>query len=277
MIYLNVEINGNYGEDTFWTWFQREFPSSKFEIPTELKDEDIVLRYSTLGFLPIIGKQVALCWGLYPQIDNFFGTDMYDNIMQKVYETARYSTYRIVATKESVKDYIRFGSVDIIPMGVDTNIFIPMNNKKELKEKYNIPKNKRIGIWIGSYHPMKGFGELLKYASENPDIYWIIIWELQQEEIYMPNASNYFKISQTQIAELINCADFFLSTNKLSSYFMLEWEAMACDIPFVIIENSTREFYPSANPRDDVFKRGWDRVSVKKLWEQFLIRRGVKW
>lgn len=277
MIYLNAEIKSNYGEDTFWTWFQREFPSSKFEIPSELRDEDIVLRYSTLGFLPIMGKQVALCWELYPQMANFFGIDMYDNIIQKVYETARYSTYRTVATKESVKDYSRFGSVDVIPIGVDTNIFKPMDNKKELKEKYNIPKDKKIGIWIGTYHPMKGFDELLKYASENPNIYWIIVWKWQQEALEMPNASNYIQIPQYQIAELINCADFFLSTNKLSSYFMSEWEAMSCNIPFVIIESSKREFYPSENPRDDVFKRGWDRVSVKKQWENFLSERGVKW
>ena len=277
MIYLNVETKNNLWEDNFWTWFQREFPSSKFEIPQELKDDDIVLTYSTLGFLPIIGKQAALCWELYPLMQNFFGIDMYDNIMQKVYETARYSTYRIVASKERVKDYIRFGSVDIIPIGVDTNIFKPMDNKEELKEKYNIPKNKRIGIWIGTYHPIKGLDNLLKYASENSDIYWIIIWEFKEEALEIPNSSNYIQIPQHQISELINCADFFLSANKLSSYFTIEWEAMACNIPFVIIESSKREFYPSQNPRDDVFERGWDRNSVKKQWEEFLSQRGVKW
>lgn len=277
MIYLNTEIKNNYDEYSFWNWFKREFPSSKFEVPSELKDEDIVLRDSTLGFLPIIGKQVALCWELYPKMANFFSIDMYDNVMQKIYESARYSTYRTVAIKESVKDYRRFGSVDIIPIGVDTNVFKPMNDKVKLKEKYNIPKNNKIGIWIGTYHPIKGFDELLKYASENPNIYWIVIWECQQEALEMPNASNYVQIPQSQIAELINCADFFLSTNKLSSYSMVEWEAMSCNIPFVIIETSKREFYPSENPRDDVFERGWDRVSVKNKWENFLSDRGIKW
>ena len=277
MIYLNAEVKSGLGEDTFWTWFEREFPSSKFEVPVTLNDEDIVLRYSTLGFLPIEGKQVALCWELYPQMKEFFDIDMYSTIMDRIYSTARYSTYRTVATKNSVKDYERFGSVNVIPIGVNTELYKPMDNKKELRDKYNIPKNKKVGIWIGTYHPMEGFSELLKYARNNPDIFWIIIWKWQKEALEMPNAINFVQIPQQQISELINSADFFLSTNKLSSYFMSEWEAMACNIPFIIIEGQKREFYPSDNPRDDVFNMGWDRHSVKKQWKDFFLQRGVKW
>ena len=277
MIYLNAEVKSGLGEDTFWTWFEREFPSSKFEVPVTLNDEDIVLRYSTLGFLPIEGKQVALCWELYPQMKQFFDIDMYSTIMDRIYSTARYSTYRTVATKNSVKDYERFGSVNVIPIGVNTELYKPMDNKKELRDKYNVPKNKKIGIWIGTYHPMKGFSELLKYARNNPDIFWIIIWKWQKEALEMPNAINFVQIPQQQISELINSADFFLSTNKLGSYFMSEWEAMACNIPFIIIEGLKREFYPSDNPRDDVFNMGWDRHSVKKQWKDFFLQRGVKW
>lgn len=277
MIYLNCEVKSALGEDTFWTWFEREFPSSSFEIPSKLNDNDIVLRYSTLGFLPVVGKQVALCWKLYPHMANFFGVDMWDDRLQKIYETARYSTYRTVATQESVKDYERFGSVDVIPIGVNTDMYRPMEDKRELRSKYEIPQNRKVGIWIGTCHPMKGYDELIKYAAHYPDIYWIIIWKWQMEALEMSGASNFIKIPEQQISELINCADFFLSTNKLSSYFISEWEAMACNIPFVIIETSKREFYPSDRSRNDVFERGWDRISVKRKWEKFLSDRGVGW
>lgn len=277
MIYLNCEVKSALGEDTFWTWFEREFPSSSFEIPSKLNDNDIVLRYSILGFLPVVGKQVALCWKLYPQMVNFFGIDMWDDRLQKIYETARYSTYRTVAMQESVKDYERFGSVDVIPIGVNTDMYRPMEDKRELRSKYEIPQNRKVGIWIGTCHPMKGYDEFIKYAAHYPDIYWIIIWKWQMEALEMSGASNFIKIPEQQISELINCADFFLSTNKLSSYFIFEWEAMACNIPFVIIETSKREFYPSDRSRNDVFERGWDRISVKRKWEKFLSDRGVGW
>lgn len=277
MIYLNCEVKSGLGEDTFWTWFEREFPNSSFDVPEKLNDDDILLRYSTLGFLPIEGKQVAICWELYPQMIDFFGIDMWDDRLQKIYSTARYSSYRTVATQESVKDYERFGSVEVIPIGVNTDMYRPMDNKKELREKYNIPQDKEVGIWIGTCHPMKGFDELLKYASKNPDIYWICIWKWEMEATRMDNALNFVQIPQEQIAELVNCADFFLSTNKLSSYFMAEWEAMACDIPFRIIETTKREFYPSDHPRNDVFERGWDRKSVSQQWKKFFSERGVSW
>jgi hypothetical protein len=266
------------GEDTFWTWFKREFPSSSFVIPKKLNDDDIVLRYSTLGFLPVEGKQVALCWELYPQMKELFASNQYDTILEKVFECARYSTYRTVATETSIADYKQFGSVDVIPIALNTDLFKPLDNKKELRKKYNLPMDKEIGIWIGTCHPMKGYSELLKYASDNPHIYWIIIWKWDDEAMPMKDAINFIKIPQNQINELLNAADFFASTNRLKSFFMAEWEAMASNIPFKFIGNLPNvEFIPSKNPRNDVFAKGWDRLSAKKKWEFFLSKRGIKW
>ena len=53
MIYLNAEVISGLGEDTFWTWFKREFPTSSFDKPKTLTEKDIVLRYSTLGPLNV--------------------------------------------------------------------------------------------------------------------------------------------------------------------------------------------------------------------------------
>lgn len=277
MIYLNCEVKSGLGEDTFWTWFEREFPSSSFEVPEKLNDEDIVLRYSTLGFLPIQGKQVALCWELYPQMKELFGSCQWDGVLENVYETAKYSTYRTVASELTAGEYRQFGSVEIIPLGLNTDLFKPLDNKEELRKKYDLPLDKEIGIWIGTCHPMKGYSELLKYASEHPEIHWIVIWKDEGQSMTMKGASNFIQLPQVQINELLNAADFFLSTNKLKSYFMVEWEAMATDIPFRLYGNDTPEFILSDHPRNDLFERGWDRASVKKQWEKFLSERGVKW
>lgn len=277
MIYLNAEVVSGLGEDTFWTWFKREFPTSSFDIPTKLNDEDIVLRYSTLGFLPVVGKQVALCWELYPEMKRVFGSDQWNPTLAKIYETARYSTYRTVATNFSVADYSGFGSVDIIPIGVDTNLFRPLQNKKELRKRYGLPINKKIGIWIGTLHPMKGFSELLKYAEQNSEIYWVVVWKWQPEAGELHNASNYVKIPQNTIVELLNAADFYAMTSKLKPFYMAEWEAMACDVPVVNIAETEREFVISDHPRDDVFKYEWDRESVKNRWRKYLSERGVTW
>lgn len=276
MIYLNCEVASGLGEDTFWTWFKREFPKSCFDIPKKLNDNDIVLRYSTLGFLPVKGKQVALCWELYPQMKKIYDLNLWDEKLEKIYETAKYSTYRTVATEKSVEDYNKFGSVDVIPIGVNTELFKPLKDKMALRKKYDLPKDKKIGVWIGTIHHMKGYADLLKYSAENRDVFWINIWKWDREAAYMENARNFTQIPQEQIAELINAADFFLCTSRLNSYYMAEWEAMACDIPFVHIGIEKREFVTSEHPREDVFQRGWDRNSVKLKWEKFLYERGVE-
>lgn len=277
MIYLNAEVISGLGEDTFWTWFHREFPSSSFKIPNMLNDNDILLRYSTLGFLPISGKQVSLCWELYFDMKEEFQTNQWDPVINRIEESARYSTYRTVATITTKRFYDRFGSVEIIPIGIDTNLFKPLNNKKELRNKYDLPLNKTIGIWIGTNHPMKGYGSLLKYSKENPDIYWIVIWKTKLESSFMVNAKNFIQINQYTLVELFNCADFFLSTSLLKPFYMAEWEAMACNIPIIIVGKQPKDFLPSSEPRNDVFKLGWDRNSVKLKWEDFFINRGVQW
>jgi glycosyltransferase involved in cell wall biosynthesis len=277
MIYLNAEVVSGLGEDTFWKWFKREFPNSSFSVPKKLEKEDILLRYSTLGFLPITGKQVALCWELYPEMKRVFNSCQWDDRLSLVYQTARYSTYRTVATEYSVKDYETYGSVNVIPIGVDSDLFKPIPEKEALRNKFGIPQNKTIGIWVGTLHPMKGFSELLKYASSNPEIYWIIVWKWEQEAGMLEGVSNFVKVPQDTLCELINASDFMLFTSRLKPFYMAEWEAMSCNVPIIFAGEKNREFDVCTNPRDTLFKLGWDRKSVKKMWENFLSERGVQW
>ena len=277
MIYLNAEVVSGLGEDTFWTWFKREFATSVFKEPTELEDCDVVLRYSTLGFLPVIGKQVALCWELYPAMKERFGLTLWDDKIAAINETARYATYRTVGSELTRADYEGFGSVEVIPIGVDVDLFRPLPNKEELRAKYDLPTGGEIGVWVGTAHPMKGFVLLLEYARHHPDIHWIIICKTEHESLTMSGASSFVHIPQQTCCELINAADFFLSTSLLRPFFMAEWEAMACNVPVRIIGDPHKEFTPSADPRNDLLGRGWDRPAVKKRWEEFLAERGITW
>jgi glycosyltransferase involved in cell wall biosynthesis len=274
VIYLNPEIKSGLGEDTFWTWFAREFPSSSFDVPGHLDDCDIVLRYSTLGHLPIPGKQVALCWELYPAMRDRFGLSEWDAKIAKVHECAAGATYRTVASELSVAEYARHGSVDIIPIGVDTDLFQPLGDKAALRAKHGLPLDREIGVWVGTAHPMKGYALLQSYAAEHPDVFWVVICKTQAEAV---PCATHVHASQEVIAELMSAGDFFLSTSLLRPFFMAEWEAMACDIPMRLIGDTGKEFVPSEHPRDDVLSRGWSRHAVKSDWGAYLSERGVTW
>jgi len=277
VIYLSPEVVGALGEDTFWTWFKREFPSSTFGIPWRLRDDDIVLRYSTLGFVGRAGKSLALLWELYPEMKAYLNSAVWDVRINKVYECARFSTCRTVASSLMRTYYDEFGSVDVLPIGVDADLFVPLEKKDTLRAKYGIRRDREVGIWCGTNHPMKGFDLLRAYASANPEIHWIVVWKWQSEANHMPQASNFVSLPQQSLCELMNAADFFLSTSRLRPFYMVEWEAMGCNVPMRIVGRGDKDFTPSENPRADVFEHQWDRPSAKRLWAAYLESKGVRW
>jgi glycosyltransferase involved in cell wall biosynthesis len=277
MIYLNAEVISGLGEDTFWTWFKREFPSASFGVPTKLGDGDVVLQYSTLGFVNRAAKSIGLLWELYPEMKEQLKSTQWDARLAKVYECARFSTYRTAASHLMVPFYECFGAIDVLPIGVNTDLFKPLPEKIALRDKYNIPKERTIGIWCGTTHTMKGFDRLVAYANLNPDIYWIIVWKWESEAGFLPGASNFTKVPQQTLCELMNAADFFLCSSRLRPFYMIEWEAMACNLPMKILDNIQKDFVPSSNPREDIFRLHWDRESAKKLWSDSLSRKGVIW
>lgn len=277
MIYLSAEVVSGLGEDTFWTWFKREFPSSSFAVPKKMRDEDAVLRYSTLGFVNRPGKSVALLWELYPAMKEQLKSSEWDGMLSKIYECARFSTYRTVASRLMVPFYEQFGTVDVLPIGVDTDVFKPLPNKEALREKYRIPGRRTVGMWCGTIHPMKGFHQLAGYAKLHPDVYWIVVWKQESEAGHLPGASNFVKVSQATLCELMNAADFFFCCGLLQPFYMVEWEAMACNLPVRVPGNLEKDFIPSPNPREDIFRLHWDRGSARKLWANYLARKGIVW
>jgi glycosyltransferase involved in cell wall biosynthesis len=277
MIYLHPQVVSGLGEDTFWTWFQREFPSASFDFPRNLSFQDVLLQYSTLGFANRSGKSIALLWELYPEMKYQLGSSQWDYVIEKTCECARFSTYRVVASPLAAPYYEEYGKVDILPIGVDCDLFKPLADKQTLRGKYNIPQNRVVGYWGGTTHTMKGFLALQHYAQSNPDIYWIVVWKWDTEAGHLEGASNFVQIPQSMMCELMNAADFFLCTSKLRPFYMVEWEAMAANLPMRFTEKLDKDFIPSANPRDDVFRLHWDRRSTKKMWAEYFSNKGVTW
>lgn len=270
MIYLSAEVVSGLGEDTFWTWFKREFPNSQFGLPATINKEDVVLQYSTLGVNKFPDNTIGLLWELHPEMKVAMQSNFWDGTLRQIERCATTCKYRTTPSRIMVPYYEQYGKLDLLPIGVDTDVFRPMDNKEQLKKKYNIPTNKRIGFWAGTTHQMKGFNNLLKYKAAHPDIHWIIVWKQQDQAGHLPDGSNFVHVPQQQIAELMNCADFFLSCGILRPFFLIEWEAMAANLPIVVSSGLEKDFVPSANPRDDIFRLKWDRKTTKQTWNNYI-------
>ncbi len=249
VIYLVPEVKSGLGEDTFWTWFAREFAESSFDIPAVAGPQDVVLQYGTLGPSRVIGgRKIALLWELYPEMrKQGFGGD--DEKIEKLRQCAAASDVRVV-TSPMMSEFFE-GDLTVLPIGVDTDLFCP-KDKAAMRTKHGITAA-RVGFWCGTDHPMKGRDRMREYAAAHRDIQWIAV-------------SKRDRLSQSKLSELMSCADFALFTGRLRPYFMVEWEVMACDVPVVDISGCERDFIPGAHPRDEVMRQGWSRHQAKEQW-----------
>jgi hypothetical protein len=290
MIYLVCECKSGLNEDTFWIWFEREFKNHIFInkpiIPQNFDEiNDCIIVYSTMGEIknPYNKKYKAFClaWELYPEMKKMLFSNEWNDKINITQECAKSATEILVATDFAIPYYTDFGNVSKMELGLDTEIFKPLNNKLELRIKYGLPTDSKIGYWGGTNHVMKGFNKLIDYTNKNNNnIFWIIVWKQQQEcgncPDYIKN-KQFIKINQNQINELMNCSDFFLCTSLLRPYYMTELEAMATNINFVFTENIEKDFIPSENPRNDIFEKGWDRNTVKQKWINLFNKYQIKY
>ena len=272
MIYLSPMIRSGYGEETFWVWFERNFNNTSYDLPTSYNENDTVLRYSTKG--PIYtnpGKSIALCWELLPEMKIVLNDNSWDSIIQTTYQTAKSCDRITITSKFSRPFYEPFGKVDILPIGVDTDLFRPYSEdeKYNLKLKYGVPLDKEIGFWCGTTHRMKGIQNVQKYANENPNIYWIIVWYPSKGN-FIGNGQQHSLVNQQTMAELMNLADFQLSASILRPYYIIEYEGMSCNLKQRKIFSIEKDFEAGDNPRDVIFEKQWDRHTCKILWENYI-------
>jgi glycosyltransferase involved in cell wall biosynthesis len=276
MIYLKPMVKSGLGEDTFWTWINRELDNSSFNLDTQFRHDDAVLHYSTVPtkqYLP--AKKITLLWELLPEMKKVLNRNTWDTTIEITKINAKDADYRVAST-ELVKDFYKgTGPIDVIPLGVNTDLFRPMKEKQNLRKKYNLPTNKQIGFWGGTTHEMKGFQNLKQYANLNPDIHWVIVWKQHSEAGFLQGASNFTHVPQNQLAELMNCCDFMLVCGLLRPFFMIEWEAMSCNLPMRNITGLQKDFVPSIEPRNDIFDKGWCRKQVLESWKEYLSKRGI--
>lgn len=289
-IYLNAEVFSSFpGEVNFWVWAERSFPNTHRGLPDvrqlpggRLADSDIVLQYSTLGPCSVPGgKKIALLWELHPEMKARLGGRQWDQVLAKIEACGRESDFRTTATPAMLPYYdaqgMDMGPIDVLPLGVDTDLFRPAANDQErndLRLKYNLPVDGHIGFWAGTKHPMKGFDGVLDLSRSAKGTHWAIVWKSPREsqQGLIENATEFVNLPQDQLAEIMRACDFFACTGRLRPYFMVEWEAMAVDLSFVYETPIEREFSfrPGESTRGQLLAKGWCRHCAKRLWLEYL-------
>lgn len=273
MIHLRAQNWSSLGDDTFWCWAERELPGAVRADTHPVAATDHVLHYGLLGAPARDGEQtVALLWELHPEMQREVRGNWRGQI-QKLHAASAKCARRTVASHVMIDDYRQHGPVDVLPIGVDTDLWRPGDvwDRAALREQYGIPQDVRLGFWGGNAHPMKGWDLMVRYAKDHPDVWWVIVFKRpRDQQRHTFRGVTVAGERQDRIAEMMRMCDFALFTCRLRPYVIFEWEAMAANLPVINVGHPAREFAPQSDPRNDVFDRGWDRHTAKATWLEYL-------
>ncbi len=123
---------------------------------------------------------------------------------------------------------------EIIPIGVDDELFTLMN-KETVQKEFDIP-NSKVGIFVGDLSEVKGWDKVKKVIDNHDEIFWIIVSK-DNKQYEKTNCKTFNRIDQEKLAKLLNCADFFILGSPVETQCLAAIEACFCNLP-VIMRNT---------------------------------------
>ncbi len=298
-LFLNEHIRGAVSnEETFWSVLSENIPGAEgialksfngdIEEYIQTKTPDIIIFNSILGDIktPTETKKIVLLQDNFAAMRKLlpfdlrritkwflnFGCDDY-LVKERMQREALANADVVVAVSKNVADSYGVSNAKIIPIGTDIKLFHPFENKGGLKERYGIPQEKKIKIFVGSAHSVKGFDILKKEIVKDVESFYILV--LKDKRIPSLGYSNvkiFQRVSQEVLAELYNCADVFVGRSRVETLWLVPIEAMFCGVPVDVTPVGIFVDWKPANknPRAEAFEAGLDRETMIIRWKNLI-------
>ena len=180
----------------------------------EFQPDIIHAHYGLSGLLANLQRKV-------PVVTTFHGSDINNpKVLRYSKVSIILSAWNIFVSDKNIQLAGVKGKFSLIPCGVDTDIFRPIE-RKPVREKLDLRESDHIVLFAGAFdNPVKN-PELAKEAlAKVPDA------RLMELKGY----------SRTQVAELMNAADVCLMTSHSEGSPQFIKEAMACGCPIVSVD-----------------------------------------
>ena len=268
-------------DDSWWAWMAREFDAEQGH-PEFAEKDDIIIRNSILGPAQTQGgHHIGVFWELHPEmIARKVPSPMSSGNYVRMTSCAERSELCVTHTQTTLEHFPdQAGKFIHVPLGIDFEVFKPIGLPEydvgRFREVYSIDPSKRLVLWIGTPHAMKGFElalERMKKVKERCHL--IAVWK---KEKFVPSdthegVTNFGPRDQTALNWLMNICDTFWSTNRLRPWYLVEMEAMVAGMRVEDMIGLTRDFHAGANPRMYMHQGGHSRVAVKCAWESLFER-----
>jgi glycosyltransferase involved in cell wall biosynthesis len=181
--------------------------------------------------------------------------------LKNIEQIVNYTKYGIKAMDECFEkmDVKPVSKIDVIPHGMDTKVFKPLDNKKELREKYKLPTDATLFGNINKNQPRKDLGTtLIAFAhvkKQNPKEKYALYLHCYHtdpsginlyracerlglevgKDVFFPTDERYMNAEYTpnDVNELYNCLDVFVNTTMSEGWGLSLTEAMCVGLPIV--------------------------------------------
>ncbi len=148
----------------------------------------------------------------------------------------------------------------------------PINNKDELRERYNLPKGKRLFVNASQFIERKNNLELISLFKKREDVL-LLIGEGKQESAYrnyiIDNKMNNVIIrpflKKDELFNILKCCDFYITLSKQDIFGHTTLEAFANGLPVIssdkvissleYIENGYNGYLVDINNKEDIIDK----------------------
>jgi len=159
----------------------------------------------------------------------------------------------------------------VIPHGVDLKQFREVPDRDVLREKlrkeFKITQD-HIGLWVGRFHPQKGWHIMRELIKSYPNIHWICLFSAyHNKKRRLKNATLLQPAKREDMFQLYNLADFYCMTSCTESFSLTSLEAMACNTP--VLGHNTGILY-SLNKDFGLKTNEWNPKGFKEIIDNFL-------
>lgn len=233
----------------------RPYPELMKEISREFKPQVVIscldmwqidwiehakqsLAVTNIGYISIYGKPVPYSW---------------KKVVKNLDHAICYSEFG----RSVLKEFMPFSAIDMIHLGVDPEVYRPLNNREELKKKYNMEGKFVVGC-IARNQVRKRLDKLIegfsKFAMKCPSAFLYIKTETESDHGYkIPDLLDYYGVrdktiidehkeyggySEEKIVELNNIFDVYVQTAGAEGFGFPILEAMSCGVPVIAPEYS---------------------------------------
>ena len=240
----NDLVTGTMGEKVFWDHLLDNLPGTygvdKRRVGKEGNFEQKARQYINKNYSETkIIVQNATFMDVVDQ-DHYIIAFLQDDLRSMGQESDQQESNLKIANKivaNSIQTALSYSDFDcaVLPIGADPQLFRPMN-KKELRIRHGFSDSEKIGIFVGNFSEVKGWSKVKRCIKKYPEITWILVSKYKENynAYKSKNIRVYNQIDQKLLAELLNCADFFIIGSPVETLCLAAVEACLCNIPLVM-------------------------------------------